>query len=352
MHCARLDDARCRIRQSASATTVSFSQCNNRAAGPGGAPLSVTCTVNIVNNITPFGNSSTVTFTRNCTLNPCTGDTVNSSDVVNAVHQCNGSDNVGGSTTICNVNIVNNISVIAPVAPTALTVSQCIGSGAGGGTDMTGCVPSSQGSPAVTQCNGSGNGGGGRDDVQRFRHHEFSVSGHGRPVQWLRKRRRRFRDLHGQHHQQRHGNARHDDSSRGGDGGRRSGGHSGSGIGDRSGRGTDGDPGRRRYSDSGRRRYSDSGRSSNRDHSGRACDGHQAAAATNVVTPTTPALRLPQSGDAGLLRHTRSGLPAAGIAFACRCSCSRAIALTRLRAKRRPGLKDSKLYAAQGLTAM
>jgi hypothetical protein len=148
--------------KAASATTVSFSQCNNRAAGPGGAPLSVTCTVNIVNNITPFGNSSTVTFTRNCTLNPCTGDTVNSSDVVNAVHQCNGSDNVGGSTTICNVNIVNNISVIAPVAPTAITVSQCIGSGGGGGTDMTGCVPSSQGSPTVTQCNGSGDGGGGK----------------------------------------------------------------------------------------------------------------------------------------------------------------------------------------------
>ena len=145
-----------------SATTVSFSQCNNRAAGPGGAPLTVTCAVNIVNNITPDGNSSTVTFTRNCTLNPCTGDTVNSSDVVNAVHQCNGSNNVGGSTTICSVNITNNISVNAPVAPTAITVSQCIGSGGGGGTDMAGCIPSSQGSPTVTQCNGSGNGGGGK----------------------------------------------------------------------------------------------------------------------------------------------------------------------------------------------
>src|SRR5688572_11952345 len=82
----------------AAAATVSFSQCNNRNAGPGGAPLSVTCDVNIINNISPSGNSSTVTFTRTCMLNPCTGSTVNSSDVVSHVAQCNGSDNVGGST--------------------------------------------------------------------------------------------------------------------------------------------------------------------------------------------------------------------------------------------------------------
>jgi hypothetical protein len=94
-------------------------------------------------------------------LNACTGDTTSSSNVINAVHQCNGSDNVGGSTTICSVDIVNNISENAPAAATALTLNQCIGSGGGGGTNMTACIPSSQGSPTVAQCNGSGTGGGG-----------------------------------------------------------------------------------------------------------------------------------------------------------------------------------------------
>ncbi len=147
---------------SASATTISFSQCNNRGAGPRGAPLTVTCNVNIVNNITPAGNTSTATFSRTCTLNPCTGSTIASTDVVNAVHQCNGSDNVGGSTTICNVTIVNNISVGVPIPATALNVNQCNGSGTGGGTDMSGCASIAQGSPQVTQCNGSGTGGGGK----------------------------------------------------------------------------------------------------------------------------------------------------------------------------------------------
>ncbi len=145
----------------ASAATVSFSQCNNREAGPGGAPLTVTCSVSIVNTIDANGGTSQVVYQRTCTLNACTGDIVSPSDVINAVHQCNGSDNVGGSTTICSVDIVNNISVDSPAAPTAITVSQCVGSGGGGGTNMTACIPSSQGSPTVTQCNGSGNGGGG-----------------------------------------------------------------------------------------------------------------------------------------------------------------------------------------------
>lgn len=146
----------------ATAATVSFSQCNNRGPGPGGAPLSVTCSVNIVNSITPTGNTSSATFTRICTLNACTGDVINASDVVSSVSQCNGSDNVGGSTMVCSVNITNNILVNAPAATSAVTVNQCVGSGGGGGTDMSACIPSAQGSPTVVQCNGSGNGGGGK----------------------------------------------------------------------------------------------------------------------------------------------------------------------------------------------
>jgi hypothetical protein len=134
---------------------------HNQGAGINGAPLSVTCSISIVNTINASGGTSAVVYLRTCTLNGCTGDTASSSDVIDAVHQCNGSDNVGGSTTICSVDIVNNISVSAPGAPTTLTLNQCIGSGGGGGTNMTACIPSSDGSATVTQCNKSGNGGGG-----------------------------------------------------------------------------------------------------------------------------------------------------------------------------------------------
>src|SRR5450755_20756 len=79
---------------SASAATVSFSQCNGHESGPpGGAALSVTCSVSIVNTIDANGATSAVTDLRTCTLNGCTGDTASSADVINAVHQCNNSDN-------------------------------------------------------------------------------------------------------------------------------------------------------------------------------------------------------------------------------------------------------------------
>ena len=145
----------------ASASTVSFSQCNGHAAGPLGAPLTVSCSISIVNNIDANGGGSAVVYERTCTLEGCTGDTVSSSNVINAVHQCNASDNVGGSTTVCSVDIVNNISGNAPAPATAITLDQCNGSGGGGGTNMTACLPSAQASPVVTQCNGSATGGGG-----------------------------------------------------------------------------------------------------------------------------------------------------------------------------------------------
>jgi hypothetical protein len=145
---------------SADAATVSFSQCNGHEAGVAGAALSVTCSVSIVNTIDATGGTSAVTYLRVCTLDGCTGDVTNTNDVINAVHQCNNSDNGGGSNTVCSVDIVNNISANAPAPATALTLDQCNGSGQGGGANVNACIPTSQGSPAVTQCNGSGNGGG------------------------------------------------------------------------------------------------------------------------------------------------------------------------------------------------
>jgi hypothetical protein len=144
----------------AAAATVSFSQCNAHEAAAEGAALSVNCSISIVNTITKDGGTSAVVYVRSCTLAGCTGDITNSNDVINAVHQCNGSDNGGGSATTCSVDIVNNISVGAPASATALTLNQCVGSGGGGGSLMTGCDQSTQGGATVTQCNGSGNGGG------------------------------------------------------------------------------------------------------------------------------------------------------------------------------------------------
>jgi len=145
----------------ASASTVSFSQCNGHAADPLGAAITETCSIDVVNTIDSTGNTSSVVTSRVCTLGGCTGDITSPSNVINAVHQCNFSNIEGGSTTICSVNIVNNISASAPGAPTAVTVNQCIGSGTGGGTNMTACNARSEGSPSVTQCNRSGTGGGG-----------------------------------------------------------------------------------------------------------------------------------------------------------------------------------------------
>jgi hypothetical protein len=145
----------------ASAGVVSFSQCNNHdLPATTGAPLSVTCSVDIINTVNELGQTSSVAYTRVCTSDGCTGD-VATGNAVNAIHQCNGSDNVGGSTTICTVTVTNNITLNAPVATGALTLNQCIGSGGGGGTNMTACIPSSSGGATVTQCNGSGTGGGG-----------------------------------------------------------------------------------------------------------------------------------------------------------------------------------------------
>ena len=129
----------------ASATTIGFSQCNGHAADAPGAALTETCSISITNNISATGGTSSSTvITTVCTLGPCTSQTVNSSDVINAVHQCNFSNIEGGSTTVCNVNIVNNIALDGAAAASALTVNQCNGSGGGGGTNMAACIPSAQ----------------------------------------------------------------------------------------------------------------------------------------------------------------------------------------------------------------
>jgi hypothetical protein len=133
----------------------------------------VTCVVTVVNNVSSSGaTSSTITTTAclgaagvpfpSCPLSvgPVTSTTT-STQLVTSVNQCNGIVYGGGSNTYCNVNVVNNVPV-GTAAP-AVSVDQCVGSagGGGGGGSTQVCNPTSSTTNAtVTQCNGSGYGGG------------------------------------------------------------------------------------------------------------------------------------------------------------------------------------------------
>jgi hypothetical protein len=142
----------------------SVNQCNG-TDNVGGQEVS--CRVAVVNNLDLATNvaSSTVTVTE-ChgaanTRPTCTRSTTPYSQLTTSVTQCDGSGSGGGGTVLCEVDIVNNITGAATTTPA--TVNQCIGAGDGGGTQPTiVCNPlGSTTNATVTQCNGSGNGGGG-----------------------------------------------------------------------------------------------------------------------------------------------------------------------------------------------
>jgi len=144
----------------------SIGQCNG-VDNTGG--LGIVCEVTVVNNLnTETGvESSTVTITEchglaNTTPSSCTGPTTTSYDTLTTtISQCNDSANGGGSSIICTVHVVNNVT--GGDAPTGVTVNQCNDSGGGGGTEPTlDCdpYPASTSGATITQCNGSVNGGG------------------------------------------------------------------------------------------------------------------------------------------------------------------------------------------------
>jgi hypothetical protein len=133
----------------------------------------VTCVVTVVNNVSSSGaTSSTITTTAclaaagvpfpSCPLSVGpVSSTTTSTQLVTSVNQCNGIVFGGGSNTYCNVNVINNVPV-GTAAP-GVSVDQCVGSagGGGGGGSTQICDPtSSTTSATVTQCNGSGYGGG------------------------------------------------------------------------------------------------------------------------------------------------------------------------------------------------
>ncbi|MCI4659825.1 hypothetical protein [Cryobacterium zhongshanensis] len=141
----------------------SVTQCNG-VAGIGGGTGAVECSVVVENhlNLATGATSSTVS-TIVCvhaanTLVDCGAPTVvAATTLVTTVSQCNGSINVGGGNTLCSVSVVNTLT--GSTTPKPATVNQCVGSGVSTTLD---CAPVSNTSgAAVTQCNGSGNGGGG-----------------------------------------------------------------------------------------------------------------------------------------------------------------------------------------------
>lgn len=140
---------------SASAANVSFSQCNGVGGGGG---QTVTCNVVIVNTLT----ASAATTGSVVVING--GAPVSSPDLVTTVDQCNGSAGGNGSTITCAVQVTNNIAVDSPAAATAVSINQCNANQANDGLSNAPntCLPfpANTSGATITQCNGSGNGGG------------------------------------------------------------------------------------------------------------------------------------------------------------------------------------------------
>jgi hypothetical protein len=144
----------------AAAVTIAPTTTCNNALGNGGA----VCEVTVVNTITPGGGSAVVTV-RECTGSAgvpdatCTNTTTSLSEPVTAVTQCNDSINGGGGTLLCSITVTNNYVGLSPTV-TGATVNQCVGSVTTGTVIACDPFPATTSGATITQCNGSGNGGG------------------------------------------------------------------------------------------------------------------------------------------------------------------------------------------------
>lgn len=148
------------VSVAAAATIAPITTCSNGVDNTPG--LGLICDTTIVNTITTTGGSAMVTV-REChgaAGDPeasCTNETVNLTEPVTEVNQCNDSTNGGGGVLRCRVRITNNF-VEGDPASTAVTVNQCVGSGGGVANDCD-PFPATTTSATITQCNGSANGG-------------------------------------------------------------------------------------------------------------------------------------------------------------------------------------------------
>jgi hypothetical protein len=143
----------------ASAASLAVNQCNGTGNGGG---QTVACTVTVVNTLTndPATTGSVVTVNDNGAIT-----TTTSTDIVTSVTQCDGSENGGTGVLNCHINITNNIAMNGAAAPGAATINQCNANqpNDGLGNDLVNtCSPSpaTTSGATITQCNGSGNGGG------------------------------------------------------------------------------------------------------------------------------------------------------------------------------------------------
>jgi hypothetical protein len=151
------------VPASASHSLNPTTTCNNGVGSGGGQ--GIICEVTIVNSFTAKGGFATIRVheCRGSAGAPLSGVCSNAARVIGQpvvrINMCNSSVNGGGSTLRCHVVLTNNFYGVSP-GSTAVTVNQCIGSGAGGITGQTiNCNPiQSTTGAAVTQCNGSANG--------------------------------------------------------------------------------------------------------------------------------------------------------------------------------------------------
>jgi len=163
------------ITPGVAALALDIAQCNGVGNG-GGQGLD--CRVEVVNDLDitdPMApiESSTVTVTAclgaaNAALaGVCTSTgPITYTQVVRNINQCNFSDNGGGSTVLCTVDVFNFVTGGA-ATPTAATVNECNNSLTTG--DVLICDPyltdseraTDPATATVVQCNDSVNGGGG-----------------------------------------------------------------------------------------------------------------------------------------------------------------------------------------------
>lgn len=136
--------------------------CANSLDNTGG--LGLICEVTVVNTITAAGGTATVTV-REChgaAGNPQASCVIQINFLnapVTKVTQCNGSINGGGGTLLCSVTVTNRFVGMSPPV-TAATVNQCVGSVTTGTVRSCDPYPATTTGATITQCNGSGNGGG------------------------------------------------------------------------------------------------------------------------------------------------------------------------------------------------
>ena len=144
----------------AAATIAPTTTCSNGVDTTPG--LGLICEVTVVNRITVNGGSARVTV-REChgaagdPTAACTTTTTHLTRAVTAVTQCNDSINGGGGTLRCSVRVTNNFEGFSTGA-TAATVNQCVGSGDGIANNCD-PFPATTTGATITQCNGSANGG-------------------------------------------------------------------------------------------------------------------------------------------------------------------------------------------------